>query len=1097
MAGHVFNDDSFEEDYSPLHNILLDLENLIFPNHILIDSSSPSTPSSTNDARNALITDPPIPLELRQNNPQDCSNLISASVNRATVEISRTIIALNATFSQQLQQASISASNSIKSAQGSASSTIDIVVKSASVATSSAFSSVTVANLIATSANSALTSVQLSASTAMSVANSSLADASSSLTLANLALTSAQSTITNVNLALTSVSSASSSDVARLSSSLSILQSSVLSVQSSASAAIAAAQVVLASATGSATAQASSILASAASATAPVQTISIGSNQSPPTLQVPPIFSLSPAQAAAIVIGAVVASVLFSFGIYFLVKRIKRRNEIDSYLDEKSFASSPRNLPSRMSPTLRTGNAMTIKFSPPKSSDAPPPDKPTLRRHLDFPIECSGPSKRDSSKTISSEVDGSPSGSSSNPPRTAPPTSNFSKGRSIPASRPLSSLLGAWPLIFDAADEHIAPQRGVSSPEPTWPFQNQSPNTNIIEQSQPSDPVPITKSEAFIFEELPENPIVADPSGDPFINQYTEPISEPIENPFEDPAAEEFKVPFEKKIVGPSQEGIDEVVEKDIRVSVENSMEDLVEEHTETSTPQKLVDDELLVQPPTKTLPKPLEEPIEEILEQPIGQLPKPFPLQAEPGIQQRLDDMALEQLLPQQPKKIPAPETLALLREDEQPRNSAVPEIDKLLRIVARQNEVMRNKPLFWSDFRAPDPEVEMAMPDPLSREPLPPREALGPPPEILLVDALVNLEQRDRTLSPLRRNPIDIVPVVEPLEASELFSPKSPPLVATEPRDRTLSPLRRNPVNDFPVPEPEAAELPLPNPPDSPPYIAAEQKATLPQDLSAHNMGLSPFGPNGRIRNITSLLAENETDFSFEKPTGEITENGDREERGRSMIRTSDIIEARLSGLVLANEKRKAVEEEKERTVSPLRRNPVDSTQIPVDQRDRTLSPLRRNPSSFSIKRKSRTLSPLRITNTPLKLVPTPNISREDSPLRRNPLQRNASAAPGTGPKTSTAAENSIRPASNVKFSQKLSKFQTLASQNQNDGIAATNEVTQRAIAGIYIPGSLREQAVRNLRSLSKSRERGESTVRRVGSGALSRSASQPGGR
>jgi hypothetical protein len=70
----------------------------------------------------------PIPLELRQNNPQDCSNLIIASVNRATVEISRTIIALNATFTQQLQQASVSASNGIKSAQGSASSTIAVVV---------------------------------------------------------------------------------------------------------------------------------------------------------------------------------------------------------------------------------------------------------------------------------------------------------------------------------------------------------------------------------------------------------------------------------------------------------------------------------------------------------------------------------------------------------------------------------------------------------------------------------------------------------------------------------------------------------------------------------------------------------------------------------------------------------------------------------------------------------------------------------------------------------------------------------------------------------------------------------------------------------
>jgi hypothetical protein len=210
MACYISVEDSLEEDYYRPTKISFD--NLIFPNHNLVQSSpssQPATPSTT-CPQNALITTPPAPVELRQNNPQDCSNLIIASVNRATVEISRTIIALNATFSQQLQQASISASNGIKLAQGSASSTIAVVVQSASVATSSAFSSLTIANLAANTASSALTSVQLSASDAISSANLSIAAASSSLT---------------------SVSSASISDVSRLSSSLTLLQASVASVQ--------------------------------------------------------------------------------------------------------------------------------------------------------------------------------------------------------------------------------------------------------------------------------------------------------------------------------------------------------------------------------------------------------------------------------------------------------------------------------------------------------------------------------------------------------------------------------------------------------------------------------------------------------------------------------------------------------------------------------------------------------------------------------------------------------------------------------------------------------------------------------------------------
>jgi hypothetical protein len=214
MAGLIDNDDSLEEGHSLLRANLFNIENLLLPNHNVANPAS-SLPADQSMPRKtapqaAAITSPPHLLDLRQNNPQDCSNLITASVNSATVEISRTIIALNATFSQQLQQASISASNGIKSAQSSATSTIQVVVLSASSATSSAFSSLTIANLAFTSANFALTNAQSSAFTAIAAANSSL---------------------TMANLAVTSISSASSSDVSTLSSSLSELQASLTSVQ--------------------------------------------------------------------------------------------------------------------------------------------------------------------------------------------------------------------------------------------------------------------------------------------------------------------------------------------------------------------------------------------------------------------------------------------------------------------------------------------------------------------------------------------------------------------------------------------------------------------------------------------------------------------------------------------------------------------------------------------------------------------------------------------------------------------------------------------------------------------------------------------------
>ncbi len=49
-----------------------------------------------------------------------------------------------------------------------------------------------------------------------------------------------------------------------------------------------------------------------------------------------------------------------------------------------------------------------------------------------------------------------------------------------------------------------------------------------------------------------------------------------------------------------------------------------------------------------------------------------------------------------------------------------------------------------------------------------------------------------------------------------------------------------------------------------------------------------------------------------------------------------------------------------------------------------------------------------------------------------------------------------------SGANFTQTLTKFQNLTTRNPKD-VKASTEVTQSAIAGIYIPGSLREMAIR----------------------------------
>lgn len=471
--------------------------------------------------------------------------------------------------------------------------------------------------------------------------------------------------------------------------------------------------------------------------------------------------------------------------------------------------------------------------------------------------------------------------------------------------------------------------------------------------------------------------------------------------------------------------------------------------------------------------------------------------------ISQRFSVFDLEQLLPQQSMRVPSPEVLALLSKDDQLRTSTVPEIDTLLRIVAQQNEDLADKPLFWSDFRPPDLEAEEAMS--FMVPPLPPPLA-----DKIATSSPLKQPAEYSAISSERANKTSLPGQNLALDQSKL----KVGFISLKPNfDVTSTPVKV-----------EREPLPSPSPP-----IKDQDVSLLPQ--------------NPQTRNITSILAEHEIsihDTESEEPDRSILT--EHKERGRSMIRTSDLIETKLSYIAQIKAAEEQAEEQlqREQIVSPLRRNPVDLSTMSPTPKEEALSPLPRSLSvALSETRKSRTVSPPRSkpaqepgglrdrTQSPLRRNPVdPQLvssirDRVQSPLRRNPSAGSAaverqspptilcqavrsSSVPRPSvpsrseslprlnpimPQASSAKmnlETGLRPTSNAAFSQALSKFRTLAEQGPIEASQASTEVTQRAIAGIYIPGSLREQAVRNL---SKSRERGK------GAGSLSRSTSKSG--
>ncbi|KAK2600392.1 hypothetical protein N8I77_009929 [Diaporthe amygdali] len=843
--------------------------------------------TGSRSAQDALITASTAPvLELRQNSPQDCSNLIAASVDRATVEISRTIIALNATFSQQLQQASISASNAIKSAENSASSSISIVSQNASSATSSASFSLNLANLAVTSVNSALTN-------------------------ANIALASAQSQVLDVNLVLTSALSASTSDVLRLSSSLSSLEATLVSVKASASTAAA---------------------------------LAVMSQQTLRNSQVTTAISIAPIQLAAIVVGTMLASVFLSFATGFVLIRARNKGK-RSHSDEKGPARNPNTLLSRHSLGVRTGNSVVIKFSPPTSVHE---DHPELERKRSFSTTRST-SGREHVSTVT-------------------PLDNKES-----TNNPFTSRSDAWPLTSSfTQDLNVASGDFWTQDIITTPQDIDAQNTASAPLGLAPNLDPDTKSAISLvsWREMTED------SAPGLIPDSYETVSD------DKPGL----------IGGDTQEMTYEVIG--------NEAENIV--------------------PAEGALEDPFKDPIAETFE---GAADERFESFAKHSLDQRSQA---------------AGNTLT----DEGCHEQTV---KKDATIISNDiNEALLEEAVVEMFIHT----VEDSAPEPLAFSPVVDANIVGSRTTALPEQSEI-ISQQDsspwvQTILPQKTSEHE--PVKEPLSQTQDTAKQS----LSESRDRTISPLRRNPFVGF-----LGAEIDSRNP----------SKA----GTGDEERDISPLRRNPPFQGIATLLKEQESGPDTTKLE---VDGGEFESRGRSMIRTSDIIEARLSGLAQTKQPHEETTRRRSTeggTNDSLPASPTHPQHISViNQLSKTPTSPKRKPVAEKQPILAKNSLPLTSSSLSRPVSATsaaaPLRRDESSPLRRNP--------PGAADLRSVLNARPTASGNAKEFSEALSKFQTLVSQNPQDAVVASNEVTSRAIAGIYIPGSLREQAVRNL---SKSRERG----------------------
>lgn len=297
--------------------------------------------------------------------------------------------------------------------------------------------------------------------------------------------------------------------------------------------------------------------------------------------------------------------------------------------------------------------------------------------------------------------------------------------------------------------------------------------------------------------------------------------------------------------------------------------------------------------------------------------------------------------------------------------------------------------------------------------------------------------------------------------IAGSEPVQDRHPPEIevrATESTDRTSSSLRQNTFVDV-----FGIEVEL-------------QSPAIPQSLS-HNSSTrssgvgresSPLRRNPPFEAISLLLAQQQGDSI--KPTDKDVD--EHESRGRSMIRTSDILQAKPSGLAQTNNSHDQTLQQRGIQAEPGDSCPTSPASAPHqlisgNSDSRQTSPKQEPVAIYHVSCATDSLSLAKPSYSRSVSTASADVtahSNDSSPQRRD--------TSCIGPDPRPIADAKPTASGKAKdFPQNLSKFQTLATQSAQDAVLASSEVTSRAIAGIYIPGSLREQAVR---SLSKSRER-----------------------
>jgi hypothetical protein len=311
-----------------------------------------------------------------------------------------------------------------------------------------------------------------------------------------------------------------------------------------------------------------------------------------------------------------------------MVMKMKSNRERDSYLDEKA-ASSPRNLPSRLSSTFRTGNAITIKFNPPKSSDTSAPTRSRNPRPNDFPIRSSSSAKMELPRTATPVVDDITRDLPSSSPTVSPFAFNFTKQVGIPANvyPSLDRTSSSWPLEPNAVDQidanhpaPLAPQpsRGMSRPHtpslsrfhgvettPALPYSLLAPTesySNLDSTPNPTKGLQTTASTSFtsISGKGNTNKLVEEPfsasieqptTQKPHLTQIEENnyVLEPEEPAHDDPFANPFEDP-PPSLLG---KAIEETIEESIEEPIEEPSEEPIEEEPFEHSIEERIDEKI------------------------------------------------------------------------------------------------------------------------------------------------------------------------------------------------------------------------------------------------------------------------------------------------------------------------------------------------------------------------------------------------------------------------------------------------------------------------------------------------------------------------